>query len=289
MTVETVNKNSSLSCQIDLHDMEQLSQSISSVTVDPIKNAVCYIFPFLGAYSSNHLEMRYDDVAQNGMMPLAQRRAILDEIRLLKEAAGIARNVSVYSSLNHSFISHGGLFSITQPIIGIPHQHLFRPSQNYFTAEQPIDALANNIWNFTDNETRFFICRELAYVRGNDGLVRLGIKVAFIAALFFFYAMPMSWVATGAFLLITAAVYLITQRNMESQMDKEAVDILANRLGNHHLASQAALSALEKLREQNLQRHKTNGLCRYYISENGDNYLDLSHPRLSSRISSLAP
>jgi hypothetical protein len=261
--------------RIDFDHCEQLFGAISALTVDPAKSLACYLFPFIGAFFSNQLEVRPYDRALSAMMPPDQVPHALGEIRLLKEAAHIHRDVIVHTSLNHTFASFGGTFSLTSPSISIPYQHLFSPSDD-------------PLWNFSENEVRFLIARELARITGDDELLRIGIKVSFVASIFFLFAIPLGAIPGILLMIGSATLYLFSERGFQAQMDQKGVEILARHLNNLPLATAIARTALEKMRQQNLQRLRDNSLCRYYITQNGNNLLDLNRPFLTSRIEALA-
>lgn len=271
--------------RVDSQHWEQLSATISSVTIDPVRDAVCYLFPFLAAWRSQMYPVLGDTDLENSMMPLQARRAILGEIEGLKRAAGIGRSIVVYTHLAHRFETFGGLFSFGNPLLAIPHQHLFRPDHSYFGAEAAADGLDQNVWRFTDDETRFLVARELVCIEGNRAFLRLIVKTALIAAAFFVYALPAGWGLLGlAALFLT---YVAIERAHTIAMDRGGVEILTTRFNNRVRAQNAARSAIEKMRQQNLARRQQNGFCRWYISEQGDNRLDFVSPPLSARAADL--
>ncbi|HSX26941.1 MAG TPA: M48 family metalloprotease [Chlamydiales bacterium] len=271
--------------RIDLDHTEQLMRAVAAFTVDPLKNIVFYTFPFLRAMSSNYVQMRENDASQDAMMPSTHKSLILGEIENLSLAAKISRTVLCYAALNHHFGSYGGGCSLTKPAVFLPIQHLFRIGLPPFT-QAPDPTLAGGLWNFSDHQTRFLICRELAQIKHNNVMLRIAIKISLIAAGFVFYATPLSWMG-GLILFITAlALYILSEKRFESKMDQFAVDILAQKL-DRPLAIQTAIQTLEKMVEQNIARRNVNPLCRLYTRPNGNNLLDLTHPFLTSRIQRL--
>ena len=50
--------------QVDLEHLENLTRCVSSLTIDPLKSFVYYLFPFLESYTSNYVEMRLNNSAQ---------------------------------------------------------------------------------------------------------------------------------------------------------------------------------------------------------------------------------
>jgi len=275
--------------RIELDHAAYLMDAVSSLTVDPKKSLVFYLFPILGALASSYVEMRLNDPAQAAMMPEGPKEFVLREIQNLTECAGIRRKVVPYCGLTHSFYSCGGTLSLTKPALFMPHHHIFRPGKSFFTQERAEENLSLELWNFSDDETRFFICRELGHIKKNDALLRIAIKVAIIAAVFVFYATPLGLLG-GLVLFITAlGLYLYSERSFQAKMDLVAVDILAIRLGNNQRrATEVAIAALRKLQRQNLDRRERNKLCRLYITKKGGaNLLDFKHPLLPSRIAIL--
>lgn len=273
--------------QLDLDHSEQVLRTVSAITIDPFKNSLFYFFPFLQAFSNSYVEIRKNDPAQEAMMPALTKGMILREIRDLTEAAEIKRILIPYASLNHSFLSCGGSFSWTRPAIFMPHQHLFRIGKSPFTQETPQDQLAADPWKYTDDETRYLIARELGHIKQNDQLLRIGLKIALIAIVFFFYASPISFIS-GCFLLaLSIGTHLISEKSCEAKMDVIGVDILTRRLNNRRRAIDTALSTLDKMRRQNLFRRQHSKLCTLYITKSGNNVLDFNHPFLTSRIERL--
>lgn len=273
--------------QLDLDHTEQLLRTFSAITVDPYKNALYYFFPFISAFCSSYTEIRENDPAQEAMMPSQAKAMILREILDLTEAAGIKRKVVSYTALNHSFSNAGGSLSFTKPALFIPHQHLFRVGKNPFTQETPQDNLSADLWNYSDDETRFLISRELGHIKQNDALLRIAMKIALIASLFILYTTPIGWFAGAIVMAASIGLYLISERGFQAKMDCVAVDIVAKRLGDRKRATDAAISALEKMKCQNLARREHSSLCRLYITKTGNNLFDFNHPFLSSRIARL--
>ena len=286
MTVQAIRKQTP-PLQFDLDHSAQVLETISAVTVDPYKGALFYFIPFLKAFSSSHVEMRENDPAQEAMMPSPTKSLILREIHELKLAAGIARPVAAYTALNYAFSNAGGSLSLTKPALFIPHQHLFRVGKSPFTQETAQDNLSPDLWNYTDDETRFFIARELGHIKKNDALLRVAMKTAQIAALVILCATTLGWIIGGVVMGASIALHLVSERLFQSKMDTSAVEIAAKRLGDRPRALRAGLSALEKLQKQNLARREHSFLCRIYISDRGNNFLDFNHPPLTARIDRL--
>ena len=82
----------------------------------------------------------------------------------------------------------------------------------------------------------------------------------------------------------TVGFYIVSERMFQARADLVGCEILAKKIPN---AREAALSALEKMRQQNLYRRENNRLARLYITESGNNVLDFIHPHLTTRIGRL--
>lgn len=279
--------SSSSNYQFDLDHIENLTRGISALTIDPLKNIVYYVFPFLGAYTSSYIEMRENDPAQDAMMPQASKKLMLQEVKKLTDLAGIRRNVIPYCALNHHFSSCGGSFSITKPALFMPYQHLFRPSKSPFGQERPEDGLEKETWYYSDDQVRFLIAREIGPIKENNALIRIAIKVALIAAAFLIYSSPFGWIAGIALLAGAVGFYILSERLFEGKMDIAGANLLGKRIANPQKAVEVAIQTLEKMRQQNLIRREKSKISRLYITKSGNNVLDFNHPFLTTRIDRL--
>ncbi|MGB7977924.1 MAG: hypothetical protein WCF19_02045 [Chlamydiales bacterium] len=270
-----------------LQGLEQLTSSISAFTIDPYKKALYYFFPPVEAFFNGYFPLQADPSLQP-MMPPADAKKMLQEISDLTDCAGIRRTVIAYSAtaLNDGFSNNGGSFSVGDPVLFIPLQHLFRPGKgdSPFGQEKPEEKLRDKLWVFSDDETRFLIARELGQISENSILVRVAIKIAVLATLFAIYASPYGWMLGLALCMGTVGFYIVSERMFQARADLVGCEILAKKIPN---AREAALSALEKMRQQNLYRRENNRLARLYITESGNNVLDFIHPHLTTRIGRL--
>src|SRR5579872_5970266 len=64
--------------QYDLDHFENLTRAVSALTIDPFKNLLFYVFPFLNAYSSSYIQLRENDPAQEAMMPEKYKKTVLN-------------------------------------------------------------------------------------------------------------------------------------------------------------------------------------------------------------------
>jgi hypothetical protein len=259
--------------------LEQLSRGVSALTIDPYKNALYYFFPFIGAFFSNYNEIR-EDPAQEAMMPKEPTQQILKEIKNLTDCAGIKQTITPYAALNHQFSTYGGTYSFTKPALFIPDQHLFRRGgHSPFGAETLEENLKEKTWIFSDPETRFLIARELGQMKENSALLRIAIKVAVLAALFTIYMSPFGWTLGAGLFIGVLGLYIVSERLFQARADIVGAQISKS--------TEAAISALEKMKKQNVHRRENSWVARLYITPKGDNVLDFAHPFLSTRIEAL--
>ncbi len=265
--------------------IEQISRAFAAVTIDPLKGAVQYFFPWIGAYFTAHHPLSCDPSLE-AAMPLQQTDLMLREIKNLVDCAEIDREVLPYVALNHTFSSCGGTYSITKPIVFIPEQHLFRrQGLSPFPQQRPDENFDENRWIFSDDEVRFFIARELGQISESSSLIKVAIKVAILAAAFTIYASPLGlW--SGIILAIGAlGLYLFSERVFQARADLIGVEILMRRGVANPV--QVAAQALKKQVQQNLYRRENSSFARLFILESGDNLLDFMHPFLTTRIERL--
>ena len=282
--MSSISASPSPGLQIDLDHLESFSRGISNLTIDPIKNIFYYVFPCMAAYSSNYIEMRENDVSQQGMMDDPTKRRVFREIQALSQLAGITRTIVPYCALNHQFSSYGGSLSVTKPVLFLPYQHIFRPQHSPFGQEQPGENLAADTWSFSDNEVRFLIAREIGPIKQNNGLLRIAIKIALLVAIYLVYTGPFGW-AIGIGLIAGALLlHVISERMFNAKVDVKGALLLGKRINDTEKAHQVAIQTLEKMREQNLIRRKTSKLCKLYITKSGNNILDFNNPFLTTRI-----
>lgn len=261
--------------------LEQISRSASIFTVDPFRTTVYYFFPFLSAFFSAQQPLVVDPT-QEAMLPNEPTRKILKEITDLTHCAGIQRAVTPYIGLHHQFQSFGGKFSLSNPVLFIPDQYLFRRKHNCFGEGD--GQLKNHSWIFSDDEVRFFICRELGQMKENNALLRVAIKVSILASLFILYTSCLNPLVGFALFIGALGLYFISEKIFQARADRIGVEILGKKISN---PKEVAIQALEKMRKQNLMRRENSSFAKWYITKSGNNVLDLVHPYLTTRIKAL--
>lgn len=270
--------------QISPDHLELFSRGISAITVDPYKNVLYYFFPFIGAFFLGYQRLQ-SNFSQEAMMPPASTALILREIKDLTRCAEIRCEVIPYTALSHQFSSCGSSSSATNPTIFIPDHHLFRRgNHSSFGQEKPNENLCEKLWLFSDDETRFFIARELGQIRQNSALLRIAIKIAVIGVFLTIYASSFRWLFSLFLIVGVVGLHVISERFFESRADLIGAEILGKKINN---PVKVAIDALDKMRRQNLYQRETSMLAKRYITERGDNLLDLIHPPLTTRIANL--
>lgn len=263
---------------------EQLHRSIETLTIDPFKNVAQYFFPFIAPFFSGHQKLS-SDPALEALMPSKPTELMLREIKNLTDCAQISREVIPYVALNHRFSSSGGFFSLTNPILMIPEQHLFRrDSHSPFPQEKPDENLAKNRWIFSDDEVRFFIARELGQIKESSTLLKVAIKIAILMSVFTIYGTSFGLLAGSILFIGAIGLYIFSERHFQARADLLALKILSQRISN---AKEVAIQALEKELIQNLYRRENSSIARLFILESGNNLLDFMHPFLTTRIERL--
>lgn len=261
--------------------LEQFSRALSELIIGPYQKVFYYACPTIGAFFSN-AQYLCSDAALQGMMPIKDTPAILKEIEDLTRCAGIQRKIIPYAGLNYHFSSYGGACSITDPVLFIPYQQLFRPDNPHFG---PQDIQQNSIWVFSNDETRFLIARELGQIKENNALLRIAIKVAVIAALVLIYTSPFGWQAGLALMIGVLGLYIVSERVFQGRADLDAIEILQKSgMAN---PKQIAKDTLEKMVKQNLHHQQHSKLASLYISHDGNNLLDLVSPSLTTRLKAI--
>ena len=264
-----------------LTDVGQIFSEVQNVALDPVKNTIYYFMPFLGVMTS-----KYTPIASNtlSIMSDASRERIQKEVERLRQCADLSRKVNVYTALNLPPMSYGGSLSLTHPVIVIPYEQLFRPSGSSFGAEKSNENLSKNIHVFSDDETRFFIAREMGHLKFNDAIFKTAAKVLLITAALILCTTSIGWIGTAAIVGGAFTIYLIADRIYEAKIDIFATEVVARAIGDDRRATTAALNALKKLRSRNLEQREKNLLSRLYLTKAGNNLMDFKNPLLSSRI-----
>jgi hypothetical protein len=272
---------------VELKMWETIGSSVSALTFDPFKNSFYYLFPWFKLVQSSYNPVFPTDtlegLEQIDKMPKDQVDRLFHEIDCFKVAIEINRKINPYISSGFHFLSIGGTLSFLPPAIIIPDEKAF-PRNNQTVSE----------------ETQFLIAREIGHIKENDALVRLVVKIIIFAALFAAFHVATGGfgaVAYGAFFAIAIPAHIIIERMYQTKIDRIGTKILSKRLqiveiGQAALfekeanrkAHKIALDALKKIREEN-QRMRKKG-C-FYITEKGNNWLDVSKPFITDRIAAL--
>jgi hypothetical protein len=143
--------------------------------------------------------------------------------------------------------------------------------------------LSQDILHFSDDETRFLIAREVAYIKEDHTLLRTVTKIALLISTL--------WIFTPQGLVATALInwcYFSSERSFQTKMDVRGVELLQKTYSKTEEESfKIAINTLEKLRLRNIEQRTRNPKMELFISEEGDNSLDINLPPLTKRLANL--
>ena len=273
--------------RVEMSDFEQVWSTVQNMVLHPFETNLYHFIPLLGAFTWGYTPIDMADCGQASMIPKELGKKFFDAVETMCKCASFKGKIDLYTSLVFHFTSFGGSLSLTRPIIVIPYHRLFRPDGSSFGDGSDQSALTKNIHTLSDDETKFYISREIAHIKFGDVFLKSAARVVLIATLIFLYSAPLSWVGIAAVAFGAIGLVLFVDRVHEYAIDLFAVMILGKALGDPYRARAAALRALEKEREENLERRPHNRFCELYITPAGNNLLDLKHPLLTSRIAEL--
>ncbi len=271
-------------------DFSQIWRAVNNLAVDPVKNILYYTFPISSAFFSGYSAIDPEDTSLYSSFPKESMLSMKDELSRIQRAANFSRSINLYTSFAFRPTSRGGKFSITAPFIHMP-VGLLSPLERAFNESVPPRKPAH--FSFTADETRFFIAREVENIKRNVSLFRTVAKLLLIAAAFFFHTTAIGLIGAAVITAIAGMIYFAADRYYEGRADLRAVDILAKTYDANGIligkerAIACATSALEKIRQQNLERRNGNQLAKLYIRSSGNNWLDCELPFITDRIAKL--
>lgn len=144
--------------------------------------------------------------------------------------------------------------------------------------------LRESHWRFTDQETRFLVLRSLVQIRMNDSMFKIIARVAMVAAIILLKISPLSWPISLTILLLAVLLYFAIDRYTQGKLDSEALKSLMKISDSKVDAVEAALNALKKIKEQNLELKGARRLANILIDKEGNERFNLGAPPLSKRI-----
>jgi len=271
--------------RIELSDFERIWGGLQSALIDPAKNTIFHVVPLLGAFYLGHSPIVPSDCGQKTMIPPDKADLFFKMFETLRTCAQFSRKIHYYTSLIFHFTSLGGSLSLTPPVLIIPYTRLFRPADG--TSFCDGSDQSQNILTRSDEETQFYLAREIGHLKYNNGFLKTAAKIAFIVSVCSLYSTPFGWLGLFAFSTAALLLYNLIDRAHESSIDFFAVKTLSLALGDSKRAAAAAISALKKERDENCARREQNLLCRLYLTPSGNNLLDIHNYFLTSRIKAL--
>ncbi len=267
---------------IEPDTLEQTWRMAYMVSSGFFKNVLCHFFPRIGSFSYSYMEVNQS----NAFMTQHATSALLSEVEEMKGYAGLSKAVDLYTGTMHSMHSYGGQCSLTHTFISIPQHYITRPDAPDFGKELS-GELQNSLVHFSDDQTRFLLAREIGYIKHNHTFLRTVIKIALLAA-----GLLASIPPYGALLGLLAgsaalACYVANERSFQQKIDAVSINILEKKYGDRNKAVQIGIDTLEKMRQRNLEKRKQNPKTELYLSEEGNNWFDITTPSLTSRIEKL--
>ncbi len=262
--------------------LEQTWRTVYMVSSGLFKNVLCHFFPRIGSYSYSYMEAKEG----NSFMTAHATTSLTNAVNELKRLAGLSKNIDIYTGTMHSLHSYGGKCSLTSTLISVPQHYITRPNAPDFGKELS-GELQHSLQHFSDDQTRFLLAREIGYIKHNHSFLRTTIKIALLGAGLLSSIPPFGALlslAVGSFAL---GCYLMNERFFQQKMDAVGVDVLAQKYGDKQRAMQIGIETLEKMRQRNLQKRASNPKTELYLSEEGNNWFDITTPSLTSRIEKL--
>jgi hypothetical protein len=295
-------------CRLEFDHLGAITDAVTAITIDPVRSIFFYTIPFLGAWVAWHSALRIGDPLQNLLISEEAKIAAIDQVNQLKTLAGIDRDIAVYTSDNYTCASFGGSCSFMAPAISIPRGFLTTPGDPLFPTRPDIvqPPIAEH-WRYNQDQSLFFIAREVINIKSNNTLIRIAVKIIFVAALFFIYALSIPLLGTIGLIAAAIALHMILERCLKNHLDIDATLLLKKYFYQQALAGReendldpaerepllaqaeeraiaAGRQAIEKLIAQNLERRESNTLCRLYVTPQGNNLLDVHSPFLTNRL-----
>lgn len=262
--------------------LEQTWRMVYMVSSGLFKNILCHFFPNVGSFSYNYQEL----IEGNTLITPDATHTLHNEVNEMKGYAGLSKTIDLYTGTMHSLDSYGGNCSLTHTLISIPQHYINRPGAPDFDKETQ-GELKDSLLHFSDDQTRFLIAREIGYIKHNHSFLRTVIKTALLATGLLASIPPFGvllCLVAGSLLLVG---YLANERAFQQNMDEVGVEILAKKYGDKNKAIQIGIETLNKMREKNLKKRGLNPKTELYISEEGNNWFDITTPSLTSRIEKL--
>ena len=276
---------------MDPFDTEQIGRIFTILLTDPIAALGSVLIPFIGAVISGYVPIQKKNIAQQSRLAESVKNSVYNEVNKLKACAGITREINVYTGSIQSFHSYGSsIVSILPPLVAIPQQCLTRPKEPNsnipdFGSEIPsVHKLKENTWLFSDDETRYFISRELSLIKHSGAILRVLLKVSLVVTAVAMYFGPFGILAGLGIAIGAIGIYIIFERCFQARIDIAGTKILGAMYKDEKLATTIAIDALKKIQKQNKIRREESWVTRLYVMKSGNNFLDITAPLLTNRI-----
>lgn len=256
--------------------LQEITYNVSLLITNPFINLAYYFIPSLSKLSSYDRQLDIQDISLRRWIQDGSKQELLDEIRELQNHAGLQKyKIHSYCTMDNAVDARGGLWSIGDPLINIPGDFLTPPEN------------LEDIWHFSREELHFFIARAMSYIQNNHSLARTLIKVVLLAATVFPLFTTLTLSSKIAIGVISLALYVYNERTFESRLDKLALKVLEKKYPSKNKAKEIALGALRKLQKQTQTLLKERSARRFFLSEDGNHFLRINKPLLTTRIQKL--
>jgi hypothetical protein len=122
-------------------------------------------------------------------------------------------------------------------------------------------------------------------LRRNRGLVQSAIKIILLLMTLTLFLPLVGWTGSFGLLACSTLIYIVSERSTQLKIDKDALGTLG-KMGYSN-AKAIGLSVLRKEQQLNLTKRESNCFGALYITPQGDNLLDLTKPKISTRITQI--
>jgi len=276
--------------------IQQISSGLKSVTIDPIKDIICYAVPWIKATFERHVFVME---ANRPLVKFMGGDEVVDSLQKeFKELASAAEinneEIYLYTSLGARF---SGFRSLTGNVVTFPIEHIAHKNLSYVNIHETLltdQQLENEKWVFSENETRFLLglsVAELAILP----FLKVAARVAILVLLIGLFFTPLNVFSGGTVFFIGVFLYYTIERIIGNRIDLCAQKMLKQRFINagmkpkdaHNQAAIVAINTLKKKQLQQLEMRDQGPIYRFFITANGDERFNRTIPPVKKRIARL--
>lgn len=273
----------------------KLSGAVASMTVNPVKDLISYVYPRLGASLSDRVEIKEGiNSPMTQIMGAESISALHAEVKAIAKCGGIGDDVKIYTGINAPYQGNG---SVLGHALVIPLEEISKKNFNPQLNDEPFlsnEQLEKLKYDFTDNEIRFQFSRAVGQMKGYS-ILKICARVIIVALAISLLFSPAGWL--GGLIIFAGAtiLYCSVNRYIEQRSDRRGIKILTKRFEQSGYApleasiqaTIAARNCLKKIALQNIDKRSESKLCRLILTEKGNFRFDPSKPQITSRIEKL--